>query len=37
MPRRTREDFDADFLDAVAAAPDDQTPQQIEDAHIDRR
>ena len=37
MPRRTREDFDQDFLDAVAAAPDERTPQQIADTHIDRR
>jgi hypothetical protein len=37
MPRRTREDFDQDFLDAVAAVPDERTPQQIADAHIDRR
>ena len=37
MPRRKREDFDQDFLDAVTAVPDDRTPQQIEDAHVDRR
>ena len=37
MPRRTREDFDQDFLDAVAVAPDERTPQQIADTHIDRR
>ena len=37
MPRRTREDFDEDFLDAVAAVPDERTPQQIDDARIDRR
>ena len=37
MPRRRREDFDQDFLDAVAAVPDERTPEQIQDAHIDRR
>ena len=37
MPRRTREDFHQDFLDAVAAVPDERTPQQIADTHIDRR
>ena len=36
MPRRTREDFDQAFLDAVAVAPDELTPQQIADTHIDR-
>ena len=37
MPRRKREDFDQDFLDAVTAVPDERTPQQIADAHLDRR
>ena len=37
MPRRKREDFDQDFLDAVTAVPDNRTPQQIEDAHVDRQ
>ena len=37
MPRRRRENFKEDFLDAVAAVPDERTPQQIQDAHIDRR
>ena len=37
MPRRRREAFDQDFLDAVTAVPDERTPQQIQDAHIDCR
>ena len=37
MVRRSREEFDEDFLDAVAAVPDECTPQQIQDAKIDRR
>ena len=36
LSRRKIEDFDQDFLDAVATIPDEQTPQQIDDAHIDR-
>ena len=36
MVRRSREEFDEDFLDAVAAVPDERTPQQIQDAKIDR-
>ena len=37
MPRWKREDFDQEFLDAVSAVPDECTPQQLEDAHVDRR
>ena len=37
MVRRSREEFDEDFLDAVAAVSDERTPQQIQDAKIDRR
>ena len=37
MPRRKREDFDQDFLDAVTAIPDDRTPQHTADTHVDRR
>ena len=37
MSRRKREDFDQDFLDAVATIPYEQTPQQVDDARIDRR
>ena len=33
---KNREDFDQDFRNAVSAIPDERTPQQIDDAHIDR-
>ena len=37
MLSQRREDFHQDFLDVVAAVPDERTPQQIQDAHIDSR
>ena len=37
MPRWRSEEIDQHFLDAITAVPDAHTPQQIQDAHVNRR